>query len=118
MKLQISEEAQAVINKQRQTGDRLLLDYEDAIGPFTEKAASCQIYTSFRLLLVPAEFPEEELSDYDDRIETNAGIVYMKKTSQMLLDSEVSIVIEKSYRRIQIISDSGVLASNLSLKRV
>ncbi|GGI65018.1 MULTISPECIES: iron-sulfur cluster biosynthesis family protein [Enterococcus] len=118
MKLQITKEAQAVIEKQRQAGDRLLLDFEDAIGPFTEDAVSCQLYPNFRLLLVPQEFPENQLADYNDLLETQMGTVYMKKTSQMLLDKEVEIAIEPSYQRIQLRSNAGILAANLPLKRI
>ncbi len=118
MELHISKEAQDVIEKERQTGDWLLLDFEDAIGPFTESAVSCQLYPNFRLLLVPQAFPAEKLVDYDAKLETEMGTVLMKTTSQMLLDKKVEIVVEPSYKRIQLRSDSGILAANLPLKRI
>lgn len=118
MKLSITQAAQEVIQSKRQVGDRLLLDFEDAIGPFTENAVSCQLYPAFRLLLVPQVFPEEKLVDYNTVLETELGPVYMKERSRMLLDKEVEIMIEPSYQRIQLRSNAGILAANLPLKRI
>jgi uncharacterized protein YqkB len=118
MKLQVTREAQEKMNAIRQEGDRILLDFEDAIGPFVEAGASCQLYPNFRVLFVPKEFPESELAVYDDRVETELGIVYIKSTSERYLDNETKISIEAAYQRMQLVSDSGVLAANVPMKRI
>ncbi|MBM7708578.1 iron-sulfur cluster biosynthesis family protein [Enterococcus lemanii] len=118
MKLSFSQAAQDVILAKQQPGDVILLDYEDAIGPFTQSAVSCQLYPSFRLLLVPKEFPKEQLIDYDDAIETELGIVSVKKRSEMLLDEAIEIMVEPAYQRLQIRSNSGVIAANMPLLRM
>ncbi|MHC5269177.1 iron-sulfur cluster biosynthesis family protein [Enterococcus sp. LJL98] len=118
MQLKITKEAQAMIQKQQQAGDVLLLDFEDAIGPFTEDAVSCQLYPAYRLLLVSQDFPVEKLVDYNHRMPTEMGPVYMKERSEFLLDKEVELLVEPSYRRLQLRSDAGVLAANVPLKRV
>lgn len=118
MQLFISKEAQAKIKEKMQADDYLILDYEDAIGPFVDSQASCQLYPSFRILLVPASFPKEQLTVYDHQHETPIGKVYMKSRSEMLLDHEVHLIVEPIYHSFQLKADSGILANNLELKRI
>ncbi|EOT25601.1 iron-sulfur cluster biosynthesis family protein [Enterococcus saccharolyticus] len=118
MKLSLTKEAQEKINGIRQAGDRIVLDFEDAIGPFVESGASCQLYPNFRVLFVPKEFPEAELVDYDDHLTTELGTVYVKSTSERYLDQETRLSVEPTYQRVQLVSDSGVLAANVPMKRI
>lgn len=118
MHLSISKEAQEKIQEKMQPGDYLILDYEDATGPFVDSQASCQLYPSFRILLVPASFPEAQLAVYDHQHDTELGIVYMKSRSEMLLDQEVRLIVEPVYHSLQLKADSGILANNLALKRI
>ena len=118
MKLTIAKEVQEKITGLSQAGDRLVLDFEDGIGPFVEAGASCQFYPNFRLLFVPKEFPEAELAVYDDQLATELGPVYLKKSSEMLLDEDTQITIERAYQRVQLTAKSGILAANLPLKRI
>ncbi len=53
MELRISKQAQAVIQEKRPSNTRMLLDFEDAIGPFADDSVSCQLYPAFRVLFVP-----------------------------------------------------------------
>lgn len=118
MKLSITPAAQEQINKVYQPDDILVLDFEDGQGPFVDAGASCQLYPHFRLLFVPNHFSKEELSFYDDQLETELGTVYTKKSSEAFLDKEVRFSVEKSYQRLQLTSDSGVLAATVPLKRI
>lgn len=118
MKLRVSKEAQEVIQGKRLKGERVLLDFEDAIGPFVDDSVSCQLYPAFRILLVPQEYPESALSDYNILLETEMGPIYMKGRSIMLLDKEVEMMIEPTYKRLQLRSNSGILAANLPIKQI
>lgn len=118
MKLSVSKEAQEVIQGKRHAEERVLLDFEDAIGPFVDDSVSCQLYPAFRLLLVPQEYPEAKLADYNLLLETEIGPIYMKERSTMLLDKEVEMMIEPSYKRLQIRSNSGILAANVPIKHI
>lgn len=118
MKIRISNEAQEKIKAVWQPENRLVLDFEDATGPFVESGASCQLYPLFRLLFVPKEFSQEELAVYDTSFKTELGPIYMKKSSERYLDEVIRLVVEKNYQRLQIVSDSGVLVANLPLKQI
>ena len=50
MELRISKQAQAVIQEKRPSNTRMLLDFEDAIGPFADDSVSCQLVYTFRQL--------------------------------------------------------------------
>ena len=118
MKLILTPEAIEKLQMKMQDGDYILLDYEDATGPFVDSAASCQLYSSFRFLFVPGDFDQEKLAVYDDVHETPLGKVYMKSRSEMLLDNEVRVVVEPVYHALQLRSDSGILANNIEVRRV
>ncbi|MCD5002189.1 iron-sulfur cluster biosynthesis family protein [Enterococcus saccharolyticus] len=117
MKLHFTEEAQARIKTFMKEDERLLLDFEDAQGPFVDSAASCQLYPNFRFLIVP-EALSEELAVYDDQLATELGTVWMKKTSERYLDQSVCVRIEKAYQRLQLTSDNGILVANVPIKRI
>lgn len=118
MKLSITKEAQEQIKTVYQPEDYLILDFEDAVGPFVDSGASCQLYPNFRLLFVPGEFPRAELAVYDDQLETEMGKVYIKRTSERYLDQEVRFSLEKNYQRLQLSSASGVLVANVPMKSI
>ena len=118
MELRISKQAQAVIQEKRPSNARMLVDFEDAIGPFADDSVSCQLYPAFRLLFVPQTYPEEALSDYNKIIETEIGPIYMKEQSIMLLDQSVELVLEPNYQRLQLRSKAGVLVANLPIKQI
>lgn len=118
MKLTITKEAQEKMTALCQDGDYLVLDFEDGQGPFVESGASCQLYPNYRLLFVPEKFSASELTIYDDQLETEAGLVYMKKSSEMFLDDQVILKVENAYQRLQLQSNSGVLVANLPMKRI
>lgn len=117
MELQIHSEAQEMLQKVRQPKDTFILDYEDAIGPFTENAVSCQLYPSFRVLFVPG-FKEEWREFYDESISTELGECLLKKTSLFLLDKNCELIVDPIYHRLQVRSDSGILVANLPVKRM
>ncbi len=85
MELRISKQAQAVIQEKRPSNTRMLLDFEDAIGPFADDSVSCQLYPAFRLLFVPKTYPEEALSDYNKIGE----ICLYKNLSMSLIDAKI-----------------------------
>lgn len=118
MKLTLTPEAIEKLQTKMQDGDYILLDYEDATGPFVDSAASCQLYSSFRFLFVPGDFDQEKLAVYDHVHETPLGKVYMKSRSEMLLDNEVRVVVEPVYHALQLRSDSGILADNIEVRRI
>ncbi|MCM6881560.1 iron-sulfur cluster biosynthesis family protein [Enterococcus italicus] len=117
MELSISSEAQAVIQAKLKTGDRLLLDNEDGHGPFVDHAVSCQLNSGFRLLLVSEAIDAELLADYSIQLPTEIGPVFVKPSGTFLLDAVNYLMIEPSYKRLQLKSDGGILSPNIPIIR-
>ena len=118
MEITIDMDAAAVakISEVKQEGDRIYLDFEDGVGPAT--AISCRLDISFRLILVPADYPEEGLSIYDTKLDTAIGTVWLKQGAAMYLEERTRLVVDPDYQRLQLTSDSGLLASNVQLLRM
>ena len=120
MEITIDMDAAAVvkISEVKQEGDRIYLDFEDGVGPFPATAISCRLDISFRLILVPADYPEEGLSIYDTKLDTAIGTVWLKQGAAMYLEERTRLVVDPDYQRLQLTSDSGLLASNVQLLRM
>ncbi|WP_291293298.1 iron-sulfur cluster biosynthesis family protein [Enterococcus sp.] len=108
----------AKISEIKQAQDRIYLDFEDGVGPFSTTAISCRLDISFRLILVPADYPEEGLSIYDTKLETAVGTVWLKQGAAMYLEEQTRLVVDPAYQRLQLTADSGLLASNVQLLRM
>lgn len=110
----------AVIQKiqaKKQPQDLILLDNEDGEGPFVDYMVSCQLYGGFRLLLVDPALTKEVLAVYSIRFETAAGPILMKPSGNLFLDTCNRLLVEPTYQRIQLKSDSGIIASTVELSR-
>jgi uncharacterized protein YqkB len=118
IKIDIDQAAITKISKVKQPGDRLYLDFEDGVGPFAATAISCRLDISFRLILVPADYPEEGLAVYDTKLETGVGVIWLKQGAEMYLEEQTRLVVEPTYQRLQLIADSGILASDVQLLRI
>lgn len=104
MEITIDMDAAAVakISEVKQEGDRIYLDFEDGVGPFPATAISCRLDISFRLILVPADYPEEGLSIYDTKLDTAIGTVWLKQGAAMYLEERTRLVVDPDYQRLQL----------------
>ncbi len=116
MELIVTEEAKQKIQTQINPEDQLLLDIEDGDGPFVDSRITCQIDTSFRLLIVKKD-TEKDLSLYSETAETAVGPIRMKKSALMYMDDPTTIAIEPTYNSLQLKGPSGLLKGNLQILR-
>ncbi len=112
--LEISPEVAKKITDFKGPNERILLDHEDGQGPFVDHAISCQLNPNFSLLFVDQTYTDAELSDYKLKIETNIGPIFLKESATRLLDQDNRLVIEPTYKRVQLKSDGGILVQDIA----
>lgn len=114
MELLLTEEAKEKIQSQVNAEEQLLLDIEDGDGPFADTRVTCQIDTSFRLLIVKKD-TDKDLSLYSETAETTVGPIRMKKSALMYMDDPTTIAVEPTYNSLQLKGPSGLLKGNLQM---
>ena len=114
MELLLTDEAKEKLLAQQNEDEQLLLDIEDGDGPFADSRVTCQIDTSFRLILVKKE-TTKDLSLYSVQVETAVGPIYIKKSALMYLDDPTTIAVEPTYKSLQLKGPSGLLKGNLQI---
>ncbi|GAA2970805.1 iron-sulfur cluster biosynthesis family protein [Lentilactobacillus parakefiri] len=110
MKLTITDEALAQLKKAFPTESKLLLSFDDGVGPFS-KVGVCSLDTSYDVIAVNKD---AEVPDYDTKLAANVGDWYYKGYSKTYLDNDMKL----DYRNHQVVlsGESGILDSNIELK--
>lgn len=110
MKLTITNEALQQIKKVFPADSKLLLSFDDGVGPFS-KVGVCSLDTSYDLIAVDKD---AEVPDYDTKLDANAGNWYYKGYSKIYLDQDMKL--DYKNHRVVLSSESGIMDSNIELK--
>lgn len=114
MELLITKEAQEKLQAQLNEDEQVLLDIEDGDGPFADSRITCQIDTSFRLIIVKKTIMKD-LSLYTEKAETVLGPILIKNSALMYMDDPTTIAVEPTYKSLQLKGPSGLLKGNLQI---
>lgn len=90
MKIEVTDQAQAKLQKYVEAGKKILLDLDDGFGRFSGQG-DCALITKFRIIAVD---PEENLSDYSVHLESALGIIYFKDSAKDFLDDGMSLRVD------------------------
>lgn len=116
MELLLTEEAKKKLQNQINEGEQVLLDIEDGDGPFADSRVTCQLDTSFRLIIVKKN-TTKDLSLYTEKVETPIGVILIKKSALIYMDNPTTIAVEPTYKSLQLKGASGLLKGNLQIMR-
>ena len=114
MKLTFTDAAKARLEKFATPDKKIVLDFDDGVGPFS-KEANCTLALSFNLLFVPKN---TDLSEFGATIDSNLGTVYAKPYSTDQMDEEMTIDVNQKYLRYSLSGRNGVLDSALVIKNI
>lgn len=89
---------------------KLLLNYNDGVGPYS-KVGSCSIGTDFDLLLAPAQ---QTLPDYNAQLSSALGPIFYKKYSARYLDSDLKLT-RGSFNQIQLSGKGGLIDGSVNI---
>lgn len=87
MKIEVSKEAQAKLERYVSADKKLLLDLDDGFGRFSDEG-TCALLTKFRILVVDSS---EDLSDYSVHLDSTVGTIYFKDSAKDFLDEGMSL---------------------------
>ncbi|MEY8446649.1 iron-sulfur cluster biosynthesis family protein [Enterococcus ratti] len=116
MELLLTNEAKDMLQTQLNEKEQVLLDIEDGDGPFANSRITCQLDTSFRLLIVKKE-TTNDLSLYSEKVETTIGPIWIKRNALLYMDDPTTIAVEPTYKSLQLKGASGLLKGNLQIVR-
>jgi uncharacterized protein YqkB len=110
MKLTITNEAIQQLKKVFPANSRLLLSFDDGVGPFS-KVGICSLDTSYDVIGVDKD---AKTPDYDTKLEANFGDWAFKGYSKIYLDQDMKL--DYKNNRIVLSSEAGIMDSNIELK--
>ncbi|WP_152638997.1 iron-sulfur cluster biosynthesis family protein [Lentilactobacillus curieae] len=112
MKLTITDSAQSKINQVADEDTRLLLSFDDGVGPFS-KWGICSLETAFDVIAVDKD---ALTPDYEKSLSTNHGEWAYKGYSKNYLDDDMKLDVVNN--NLVLSGESGILDSAVTLKRV
>lgn len=111
MKVNFTEAAKERLARYLDSDKRILLDFDDGVGPFS-KVGACSLDGAFRLILVDKD---EVLPDFEKVISSNIGDIAIKGYSEAQLDDEMEVRFNKQYFTMPLVSDKRTLTDNLEI---
>jgi len=114
MEFIVSKEAEELLRGKVNDNEQLLLDVEDGDGPFANSRITCQIDTSFRLIIVEKE-TSADLSLYSEVVDTQMGPIKIKKSALVYLDNPTTLAVEPTYKSLQLKGPGGIIKNNLQI---
>ncbi|WP_010621958.1 iron-sulfur cluster biosynthesis family protein [Paucilactobacillus suebicus] len=112
MKLTVSKEAAKYIeNHLNHPNQKLLLSYDDGVGPFS-KVGVCSLDTAFQIIAVSKELPTP---DYDAKLESNIGEFEYKAYSKAYLGENLRLDLNEKYKTLSLSSEEETLDSSIVL---
>ncbi|MGX7352888.1 hypothetical protein RU97_GL000616 [Enterococcus canis] len=97
--------------KDRIIGKKLLLTFEDGVGPYSQHAM-IHMQIQFSLNIVKND---ADLTDYDMTLPSNLGPVYIKGYSQEDLAEHLVIAVDERLGTFSLSSEAGVIDPNVPL---
>ena len=70
----VTDEAKKRIAKYISPDKRIVLDFDDGVGPFSA-VGNCNLDANYKLIFVNKDI---ELTDFDERVSSNIGDIYIK----------------------------------------
>jgi len=90
MKIEITEQAQAKLEKYVEADKKILLDLDDGFGRYSDEG-TCALLTKFRILVLDED---ADLSDYSVHLESPLGTIYFKDSAKDFLDDGMSLKVD------------------------
>lgn len=109
MEIKFDDAARAKIQPHLAPDKKLLLTFEDGVGPYLQHAM-IHMQVQFSFNVVPAS---DAASDYDATITSNLGTIYYKGYSAEDLDAHMAVHLNERMNQLTLSGDIGVIDSNM-----
>ena len=107
----VTDSAQAKIRKKITGPAKLLLSYNDGVGPYSN-VGSCSIGTDFDVIAVK---PGTSTPDYQAKLDSRMGPFYYKKYSARYLDRDLKLDVATSFNQLTLSGQGGLIDGSVSV---
>lgn len=111
MKLTFTDAARQRIDRYRGPAKKVLLDYDDGVGPFSA-VGTCSLDNGYQLIFVDKGL---KTVDYDVQIDSNIGPIFIKGESIAQFEDEMEVRFNKHLFTLPLVSRKGILTENVEL---
>lgn len=112
MQLTFDNAIKAKIAPYLQKGAKILLDFDDGIGPFVDHAIACSIGISYRIIIIDEN---DDSKDYQEIIKSNLGVIYSKKYANYTLADDLKLSIKPPFNTWQLSGDGMLIDDGVQL---
>lgn len=109
MKLTFTPQAQQRLQKYLQPDSKLILDFDDGVGPFS-KLGNCSLDANFKLIIVKKD---AKLPDFNAQLASNLGQVWYKDYTAPQLDEKMEVRFNQTYFTMPLVSEQRTMTDNL-----
>lgn len=109
MELFFTPAAQARLSKALNDNTKLILDFDDGVGPFSA-LGNCSLDTHFTLIAVNAD---QDYPDFDAKMTSNLGPIWYKSYTSPQFDEHMEVRFNKNFFTMPLVSDRRFLTDNL-----
>ncbi|WP_054746071.1 iron-sulfur cluster biosynthesis family protein [Amylolactobacillus amylophilus] len=110
MYLQLDQKTEDRIVEHFQKGDRLILTFEDGVGPYSQHAM-IHMMVQFTVGIISADMP---LDLYDKQMDSPLGPIYYKSESEDYLEEKMSLKFKEATSSYVLSSDSGMIDESVN----
>ena len=96
------------INRYLSPDKKVLLDYDDGVGPFSA-VGNCSLDSGYQLIFVDRDLA---VPDYDLQISSNIGPILIKGESRPQFENEMEVRFNRHLFTMPLVSRKGVLTGN------
>lgn len=111
MHLTFTDAAQNRLQNYISPDKKMILDYDDGVGPFSA-LGNCSLDTNFKLLFVD---PQKDLPDFDEHFESNLGPIYYKGYTKPQYADEMTIDFNSHVFTLPLKSPQGLLTDDIEV---
>ncbi|MFJ6925178.1 MAG: iron-sulfur cluster biosynthesis family protein, partial [Limosilactobacillus mucosae] len=105
MKLTFTPQAQQRLQKYLQPDSKLILDFDDGVGPFS-KLGNCSLDANFKLIIVKKD---AKLPDFNAQLASNLGPVWYKDYTAPQLDEKMEVRFNPTYFTMPLVSEQRTM---------
>lgn len=109
MKLTFTPQAQQRLQKYLQPDSKLILDFDDGVGPFS-KLGNCSLDANFKLIIVSKD---AKLPDFNAQLDSNLGSIWYKDYTASQLDEKMEVRFNQTYFTMPLVSEQRTMTDNL-----
>lgn len=111
MKLTFTEEAKKRVARYLGPNKRILLDFDDGVGPFSA-IGSCSLDGGYQLIFVDRD---ADLPEFDRTLDSNIGQVLIKGESIAQFDDQMEVRFNRQFFTMPLVSPTGTLTDNVEV---